>query len=107
MVTMWIIISMVFLVFWTILGIQTYKSYIKRKVSKEKIIKSKKRYLILLIITAIIMIVVAVCSYIDFSVQDLSLLSITSQFLFMFLNMYVANIRFLHYIEDNQEGTTI
>ena len=109
MVTFWIIVSMVFLVVWTIFGIQLYKSFVKRKVSKEKIIKIKKNNLIRLIVFSIIMIVFAVCAvlYIDLFELFFALFSMTLIHIFSFLHMYVASIRYLNYIEDNQEDTTI
>ena len=109
MVTIWIIISMVFLVIWTIYGIQIYKSYIKRKVSKEKIIKIKKNNLIYLIVFSIVMIILAVCAvvYIDLFELFFGLLSLTLIHIFSFLHMYVASVRYLNYLEDNQDDIKI
>ncbi len=103
-----IIVHSVFIVIWIIFGMFQYKAYIKRKISKERAIKTNKNSLILFFIIAAMLITYLV--FVSFNNKigintPIFLYGLSTSFLP--LSIYLAGYRYLLYLEDNKEESNL
>ncbi len=108
-----IIFHLIFLAFWIMLGVLHYKSRIKRMPKREVAIKNKKLNLILLIVLSLFIILPTVFSiaffdnmffdkWITFKVEISSFLKISST-LYLPISIYIAETKYLQYLEDSKK----
>lgn len=101
---------MISCVFWLIFGLFLYKGYIKQNYKKERVIKKKRRHLRDAIIEFILMVISAIFAIVFIGHYEVFMnffFIIVNIGLFASVNMYIASVRYLNYLEDNQDDIII